>query len=241
MTSESFLVAGLALLVSAFIQGMSGVGFSLVAAPALAAIYPGPSAIGMVNLMALVQNLWHVWREKGRIHWVILRRMGPALLVGVVIGFIAIRVIPTEWRPAIVAASSLLGLLALLLWHPGSSRLSATISGAWGGAINTFAGVGGPPLAAFLVKQGWTHADYVRTQMVVFASLNIVSLPLLGLPMTTWWVIPAGVILVIAGTVLGITSRRVISPRHALLLTKVLIGVVAGLALVRALLQLYSA
>lgn len=240
MTSESFAVAGIALLLSAFIQGMSGVGFSLVAAPALAAIYPGTSAIGLVNLMALVQNLWHVWREKGRIHWVILRRMGVPLLVGVIVGFLAIRVVPNEWRPAIVAASSLLGLAALLFWHPGSGRVSAAISGIWGAAVNTFAGVGGPPLAAFLVKQGWTHADYVRTQMVVFASLNIVSLPLLGLPMTSWWVIPAGVVLVIAGTALGITSRRVISPTQALLLTKVLIGVIAGLALVRALLQLYS-
>jgi hypothetical protein len=76
--------------------------------------------------------------------------------------------------------------------------------------------------------------------MVVFASLNIVSLPLLGLPKTAWWVIPAGVVLVVAGTALGISSRRVISDSRALLLTKVLIGVVAGLALVRALLQLYS-
>jgi len=240
VSSDSFLIAGLALLLSAFIQGMSGVGFSLVAAPALAALYPGPSAIGLVNLMALVQNLWHIWREKGRIHWVILKRMGVPLLVGVVIGFIAIRVIPTEWRPAIVAASSLLGLAALLFWHPGSSRVSAAVSGTWGGAVNTFAGVGGPPLAAFLIKQGWSHADYVRTQMVVFASLNIVSLPLLGLPMTAWWVIPAGVVLVIAGTALGITSRRFVSAQHALLLTKILIGVVAGLALVRALFQLYS-
>ena len=240
MISESFLVAGIALLISAFIQGMSGVGFSLVAAPALAAIYPGPSAIGMVNLMALVQNLWHIWREKGQIHWVILRRMGIPLLTGVIIGFIAIREIPMEWRPAIVAASSLLGLAALLFWHPGSSRASAAISGTWGGAINTFAGVGGPPLAAFLVKQGWSHADYVRTQMVVFASLNIVSLPLLGLPMTNWWVIPAGVVIVIAGTALGISSRRIVSPTQALMLTKILIGVVAGLALIRALLQLYS-
>jgi uncharacterized membrane protein YfcA len=240
VSTDSFLIAGIALLLSAFIQGMSGVGFSLVAAPALAALYPGPSAIGMVNLMALAQNLWHVWREKGQIHWAILRKMGIPLLVGVGIGYFAIRVIPVEWRPAIVAASSLLGLAALLFWHPGGNRASAAISGTWGGAVNTFAGVGGPPLAAFLVKQGWSHADYVRTQMVVFAALNIVSLPLLGIPMTAWWVIPAGVVIVIAGTALGITSRRVVSAQHALLLTKILIGVVAGLALVRALVQLYS-
>lgn len=240
MTTEPLLVAGIALLLSAFIQGMSGVGFSLIAAPALASLYSGPSAIGMVNLMALVQNLWHVWREQGRIHWIILRRMGIPLIVGVSLGFLAIRLIPNEWRPAIVAASSLLGLAALLLWRPGSGRASAAVSGTWGGAVNTFAGVGGPPLAAFLVKQGWSHSDYVRTQMVVFASLNIVSLPLLGLPMTTWWVIPAGVVLVIAGTAAGIASRRVIRENQALLLTKILIGVIAGLALVRALLQLYS-
>ncbi len=70
------------------------------------------------------------------------------------------------------------------------------------------------------------------------------QLPLV--PRRTWLIAVGAILLVIAfGMWAAITPSvtsvsGVISPSQALLLTKILIGVVAGLALVRALLQLYS-
>lgn len=234
MDTTELVVVAAAIFVSAFIQGLSGIGFSLVAAPAISLIIAGPQAIGFVNLLALTQNSWHIVREKGSVHWGVLRLLGPGLVIGVAVGFGLVLVVPDAWRPALVAASSLGALAALLLWRPGRGWRSASLAGVWGGTTNTFAGVGGPPLALYLIKQGWSHADYVRTQMVVFALLNIVSLPLLGLPSLVWWEYAAALGLVLAGSAAGLSSRRFISDVTAARLARSLIAVVAVVALIRA-------
>lgn len=227
-------VVGLAILVSAYVQGLSGIGFSLIAAPAISLIIAGPEAIGLVNLLALTQNSWHIAREKGVVHWPALGRLGPGLACGVAMGFGLVLLVPDAWRPALVAVSSIAAFAALLLWKPGAGRLSASVAGAWGGTTNTFAGVGGPPLALFLIKQGWSHADYVRTQMVIFALLNIVSLPLLGLPSIPWWEYAGAIALVVLGSAAGLASRSHISESTASMLARWLIAVVAITALIRA-------
>ena len=238
MDPVELAIVAVAILLSAYVQGLSGIGFSLIAAPAISLIIAGPEAIGLVNLLALTQNSWHIAREKGTVHWPVLRRLGPGLAVGVAVGFGLVVVVPDAWRPALVAASSLGAFAALLLWKPGAGWRSASIAGAWGGATNTFAGVGGPPLALFLIKQGWSHADYVRTQMVIFALLNIVSLPLLGLPSIPWWEYAAALGLVVIGSAAGLASRRFIAEQTASRLARGLIGVVALTALIRALVSL---
>ncbi len=240
MDTVDLIIVAIAIFVSAYIQGLSGIGFSLIAAPAISLIIAGPQAIGLVNLLALTQNSWHIAREKGEVHWGIRRRLGPGLTVGVAIGFGLVVVVPDSWRPALVAASSLGALAALLLWRPGAGWGSASLAGVWGGTTNTFAGVGGPPLALYLIKQGWSHADYVRTQMVVFALLNIVSLPLLGLPSLAWWEYAAAIALVVIGSAAGLGSRRFITDTTASRLARGLVAVVAVVALVRAVLVLVS-
>jgi uncharacterized membrane protein YfcA len=229
------VVVGLAILVSAYVQGVSGIGFSLIAAPAISLIIAGPEAIGLVNLLALTQNSWHIAREKGVVHWPVLGRLGPGLALGVALGFGLVVLVPDTWRPALVALSSIGAFAALLWWKPRAGWISASLAGTWGGTTNTFAGVGGPPLALFLIKQGWAHADYVRTQMVVFALLNIVSLPLLGLPSIPVWEYASAIGLVILGSASGLASRRFISESTASKMARWLIAVVAITALVRAL------
>jgi len=113
---------------------------------------PGSSGIGLVNTLALAQNAWQVSREEGVIHWSVLRRMGPGLVAGVLLGIFALMLLPDRLRPVVVALSSLLSMAVLLWWHPAPTARSAAISGAWGASVNTFAGVGGPPLAAYLVS-----------------------------------------------------------------------------------------
>ena len=59
------LVIAIAILASAYVQGLSGVGFSLIAAPAIAQAIPGAAAIGLVNFLALRQNSFRLWKEEG--------------------------------------------------------------------------------------------------------------------------------------------------------------------------------
>lgn len=229
-----------ALFASALIQGLSGVGFSLIAAPAIAQAVPGASAIGLVNLLALSQNSFMLWREDGHIHWPIVRRLFPGLILGVIVGLLLSQAMPNSWRPLVVAGSSLGSLTALLLWRPGTGRPSALFAASWSGTVNSYAGVGGPPLASYLVHLGLDEGDYVRTQQLCFAFLNVASIPFLGLPSITvgWLVVAIGVIVV--GTIVGRWARRFFTPDQAHRITFVVIGLVASVALIRSILTLVS-
>jgi len=237
---HSDLAIAIALLASAFVQGLSGVGFSLIAAPAIAQVIPGAGAIGLVNLLALSQNLFMLWRENGRIQWAVVRRLLPGLVAGVVVGLLLARVMANHWRPFVVAASSLASLLALVLWRPNGRRGAATLSALWSGTVNSYAGVGGPPLAAYLVHIDLEQGDYIRTQQFCFAFLNIASIPFLGLPsITIPWLLGA-VTVIVAGTILGRWTRRFFTPSRAHQITIVVIALVALAALIRSMVDLLA-
>ena len=224
------LGVAIAIFASAFIQGLSGLGFSLIAAPVITQVIPGAGAIGLVNLLALSQNSVMLWREEGRISRPVVRQLLPGLACGVVIGLGLTASLSQTWRPLVVTASSLGSLAALLLWHPTMSRNNAAVSATWSGAVNTYASVGGPPLAAYLV----------RTQQFCFALLNIVSIPLLGIPSISVIEVAAGIAIVYLGTVAGRWTRRFVAPDRSRAITVVVIFLVATAALGRSIVTLVA-
>ena len=237
---HSDLVIAIALLASAYVQGLSGVGFSLIAAPAITQAIPGAGAIGLVNLLALSQNFFMLWRETGRIQWIVVRRLLPGLVAGVVAGLLLSHLMANQWRPLVVAASSLASLVALIFWKPKGKRGAATLSALWSGTVNSYAGVGGPPLAAYLVHIDLEQGDYIRTQQFCFAFLNIASIPFLGLPsITIPWLIGAVTVIVI-GTILGRWTRRFFSHSRAHQITIMVIALVALAAFRRSLVDLLA-
>ena len=221
-----------ALLLAATVQGASGLGFNLTSAPLVNAIMPGPASVGLINLFALLQNAWLVIRERGRIRWRVFRIMGPALAVGVGIGFAMVRLIPDAAMPILVAVSALGSLVTLIAWRATPGPAEGAIAGVWSGAINTYAGVGGPPVASYLISQGWPHGDFLRTMQVVFIGIDIVSLPILGLPALPWWFYAIGVGCLLAGTAIGSLLRHRLTQRKAVLLSRTVIAIAAVVSLV---------
>lgn len=221
-----------AIFVAAVVQGSSGLGFNLVAAPVINAISPGPQSVGLINFFALLQNAWLLTREKGRIRWEAFRVLGPSLAVGVAIGFILLRVIPEQAMPIVVAVSSLASLAVLILWRASPGPLAGGIAGVWSGTINTYAGVGGPPVASYLISQGWPHGDFLRTLQVVFIGIDIVSLPILGLPALPWWFYAVGLACLLAGTGVGTLIRRRLTQHQATAVSRMVIAAAAIVSLV---------
>ena len=104
--------------------------------------------------------------------------------------------------------------------------------------MNTYAGVGGPPLAAFLVRQGWESGSYIRTQQTVFAALNIASIPILGFMHVQPLALVGGVVVVAIGASAGIWMRHRVPAKSAMRVSMAMILVVSGVAFVRAIMQL---
>lgn len=228
------------IVVAAIVQGSSGLGFNLVSAPVINAVSPGPQSVGLINLFALLQNGWLLTREKGQIRWAVFRVLGPSLAVGVGIGFILLRLIPDNAMPIIVAISSLASLAALILWRASPGPIAGGIAGLWSGTINTYAGVGGPPVASYLIAQGWPHGDFLRTLQLVFVGIDIVSLPILGLPALAWWFYAIALACLLLGTGIGSLLRRRLTQHQATRLSRTVIGVAALVSLIYSIVTLIN-
>ena len=86
MDTGTITLMALAVAAGGLVQGLTGLGFALVAAPVATQLVSGTGAIGLVNALSIVQNLWLIVRTDGRIAWSAVRQMLPGLVVGVTLG-----------------------------------------------------------------------------------------------------------------------------------------------------------
>lgn len=238
MDSGTILFIALAVFAGAFVQGVSGLGFPLVVAPVVTQIVPGTGAVGLVNALSIVQNLWLIARTQGAVAWRVLWRMTPGLGLGIVLGWAIIQVLDEEYFPVIVAVSATASVLWLLFAKRFSGIVIDTVSSTWGGTVNTIAGVGGPPIASFLVTRGLSFSSYVRTLQVTFAVIDVISLPILGVYAPSATAIGAWILALFIGSIGGELFRRRLSETQAQTLGKSVIIVVCLVALVRSLITI---
>jgi uncharacterized membrane protein YfcA len=222
----------------AFVQGISGLGFPLVAAPVVTQIVPGTGAVGLVNALSIVQNLWLIARTDAPIAWRLLWRMTPGLLLGIALGWAALQVIDDRTLPLIVAISASASVAWLLVAKRLRGFVADSIASTWGGLVNTIAGVGGPPIASFLVTRGLTFATYVRTLQVTFAIIDLISLPILGVYAPSIGAVVTWIAVLFAGSILGEFARKRLTETTAQKLGKVVIIIVCLVALLRSVMTL---
>jgi uncharacterized membrane protein YfcA len=237
---EAGTVALIAIAVAAggLVQGLTGLGFALVSAPVVTQLVSGTGGVGLVNALSIVQNIWLIARTEGHIAWAEIRRMLPGLTIGVLLGWLVLRTSDPALYDVIVAASALGSVVWLLLAGRFRGMLAGIFSAVWGGVVNTVAGVGGPPIAAYLVTRGMDFSSYLRTLQVVFATLSIVSLPLLGVVVPSGWAILVWVLALIAGSAIGEFLRHRFDEADTQRIGRGAIVVVCTAALIRALISL---
>lgn len=82
-------------------------------------------------------------------------------------------------------------------------------------------------MASYLISQGWPHADFLRTLQLVFIGIDIVSLPILGLPALPWWFYAIALGCLVFGTGTGSLLRHRLSHEQAVRLSRTVIAAAA--------------
>lgn len=165
------------LAVAAALQGFLGFGFGIVAMSGLTLSHDLLHAAGVVNLCGLVTTSLQLLSLRKHILWRPVLRIAPALLIGVVLGVLALRSLD---RSLMVRALGVTTVAISLwsLWRP-QVRTRETplldsgiglVSGFLGGAFNT----GGPPLIAHLYSRS-DPPDAIRaTIQVLFLTIGTI-------------------------------------------------------------------
>lgn len=206
------LLLGGIVMAGASVQFLTGMGFALVAVPALVLVLGPGDGVGMANCASGVISLIGLtggWRR------VRLTAMVPLICAS------ACTVPAGTWvasrLPASVLLSCMGGLVTVLvLFVMRGGRLAALrgvrgalTAGAAGGFMNSSAGVGGPPVSMYAVNAGWTVREFVPNAQFYGIVVNTVSISTKGLPRVggTVWELAA------VGLVVGAALGKVLSER----------------------------
>lgn len=159
------LLAGLAVLIGAAVQGTIGLGLGLVAAPVMALLDPTlvPGTILLVTgLLPLLTGM----REREGIDWRGLRFALLGRLPGTAIGVYVVVTQPPAVT-AVLVAVVVLGAVALsaTTWHARPTPRALLVGGAASGIGATTTSIGGPPVAILYAN---SSGQTLRSTMAVF-------------------------------------------------------------------------
>ncbi|MGH3149860.1 MAG: sulfite exporter TauE/SafE family protein [Streptosporangiaceae bacterium] len=177
MSPAGFALLALVVVLAAFVQGSSGLGFALITTPVIGIMHP--SLLPVTTLVLMIPlNAYIAYRDRRHIDrtgaaWISAGRL-PATLGGLVL----LATIPAAHLNLLIGAATVAASLASLAapsFTPGPAALLG--SGVITGIVETATGVGGPPYA--LVYQHRPAPVLRSTVALCFLVGEIVSLALL--------------------------------------------------------------
>jgi uncharacterized protein len=143
----NILIAEIAVLVGATVQGVLGFGLALVATPVIVLLWPDIVPVGVV-LVALPLTLAVYVRDRAHVDTRGLWWLAAGYLPGAVVGALVVTVLSTDARTLSVGVIVIVAAGITALRRPFAvSTAVAVAAGALAGVMNTTAGLAGPPVA----------------------------------------------------------------------------------------------
>lgn len=168
-------------LLGALVQGASGFGMAMIAAPLLALIdprfVPGPIIAASIVISPLVAR-----RDRAHIDFVGLKYALAGSAVGTVLAAAILLYVSKEGLSLLFAAVVLIGVaVSASGWHVAPSRKNNVLAGVLAGVMGTTASINGPPLALLYQNQrGQQMRGTLAGYFLVAAVLALVALRAVG-------------------------------------------------------------
>jgi len=210
---ESLLLVAI-LLIAAFTFSFAGFGFSMVAVPLLALLYPTSEAVAFQFFYALCVVVYHAFRFRGQVVWKLFWPMVAGAVAFMPVGAYALQAVPDGLLKKSLAVFLLLAVLVnRTAWGKKASavfRSSFAWGVVWGALSGLFQGAyttGGPPAVIYVRAAVPDPAAGKGILGMYFSLLYCFMLPLFifsgifnqELLIKAAWCSPA----VVAGTVAG--------------------------------------
>lgn len=214
-------------------QAVTGIGLVLVCGPVLLAIAGPADGVRLALITSLLLNgaLLALHRKNVR-YGDAMALFLPAAFISVPLG-LALR--DAHSRTAGAAAGAGIVLAAAASWRGRTwpwmrTTAGAVTAGAVTGAMNVLSATAGPVAALYAVNAGWPAHARTATLQACFASLNIISLAVIGMP-SRWGLVAAAALGVLAGLGPGQMLARYASPGLARRIV-LIVAAAGGLAVI---------
>lgn len=231
-TGHAIIVIGFCTL-GAMVQGSTGIGFTLVAGPAIIAVDPA-FAPGPFLLVAQLVSLRHIAAERELADRVALRHALYGLPVGLAAAILVLEVVNERVLAVLIGSLTALAATALLIgYQPTRTRRTEILGGLGSSFSGVAAGLPGPPLA---IAFNDMRPPTMRASTAMFV-INVAVFGMLSLLATgnygwtelrlTAWLVP--------GAILGLIAARWVRPvidRTWFRPTVLVLALLGGMALV---------
>ncbi|AMB60155.1 sulfite exporter TauE/SafE family protein [Microterricola viridarii] len=175
-----FALVVVSVLLGAFAQRITGMGFALVVSPMLVILLGPFDGVLIVNLCGVLSSLLIIPRVWKHIEWRTFVWLAVPALLAIVPGSL---LAATLGGPQLQLGVGLLVIAALTVSlvvtrteHTIPRRPAAIVAGAASGFMNTAAGVGGPALSVYAVLTRWPQAQFAATLQPYFVVIGSASL-----------------------------------------------------------------
>jgi uncharacterized protein len=213
------VMIGLAVILGAMAQRVSGMGFALVAAPVLVLLigpFDGPLMVNICGAASASLVLTRVWRN---VDWRQYVRLVIPALLAIIPGSIVAVLLGGPTLQIVIGSLLVLALTASLLvrrsGHSFARTPTAIGAGAASGFMSATAGISGPAVGIYGVLTRWDHRPFAATLQPYFVTLGTAAF--VGkivadggrVPEYDWWLW----VLIIACTLVGLSVGEVLARR----------------------------
>ncbi|MPQ49171.1 TSUP family transporter [Marinifilum sp. N1E240] len=157
------VLCGIVILSAAFIKGMTGFGFALLAVPFLSLIFPMQVLVPAMSLFNLITSLVILFKLKEKIKAKLFIPMFIASLGGIPLGIYALEYMSSDNLRLLTGILVVLFSLRML----GKERLAKhfiklpiVFAGFVSGILNSCISVGGPPLVIAMNRKGYSKNTF---------------------------------------------------------------------------------
>jgi uncharacterized membrane protein YfcA len=183
------ILAGVATLIAAAIQSATGLGFAMIAAPALLAVLEPREAVTILLALSLLVSVLLLFGERRPLA---IRRPDLTLVLiaalpGLALGVLVLEAVTKEQLQVLTGTVVILTAAVQLraAEPPATSRAEGRVAahpasaagvGVLVGGLTTSTTVNGPPLALWLFARGAAPAEVRDTLAAAFLALNVLGL-----------------------------------------------------------------
>lgn len=209
---------------AAIVIGLSKTAVPGAGMPAIiifAAVLPAKQSTGTILLLLIAADIFAVTMYRRHANWRTLRRLVPAVVVGVLLGVVFLAFANDLWVRRVIGAI-LLGTIVITLLRRraqdpaddgGSHRIAAATYGTLGGFTTMVANAAGPVMSMYFLAARFPVKEFLGTAAWFFLVVNVAKVPFsVGLGLIT----PGGMLLdlvLLPAVVVGALLGRAIAQR----------------------------
>lgn len=178
------IISYIVMLIAAFVASIAGFGFALIASPLLLLFLDPLTALSYVVFLGAIIYLPVLWQSR---HHLKVRKVMPVIAgcaFGLPLGTYILSRVSSDTLKLIIAVLVIVfaSLLTLGFFRKIKREgLGSVIIGFVGGTLMPSTSLGGPPLALFLLNQGWEKENFRATMAIYFVFCGTASSIALGL------------------------------------------------------------